>query len=104
MSASAYWQSLWQSASALIDAVRDFDCDLVALSANIVLHVRQAAEMIAVLRAAPETAGIPILIGGQPFNLVDDLWQVVGADGHARDAASSPAVGARLLRLGCTGS
>jgi MerR family transcriptional regulator, light-induced transcriptional regulator len=84
-------------AGAIADAARDFGCDAIALSVNIVLYVRQTAELIAALRAHPTTANIPILVGGQPFNLVDDLWQVVGADGYARTAMSSPAVAAKLV-------
>tara|TARA_R110002094_G_scaffold45618_11_gene57493 strand:+ start:1483 stop:2550 length:1068 start_codon:yes stop_codon:yes gene_type:complete len=84
-------------ATAIAEAARDFGCDVIALSANIVLYVRQTADLIASLRAHPATAAIPILVGGQPFNLVDDLWQVVGADGHARSASDCPAVAERLL-------
>jgi methanogenic corrinoid protein MtbC1 len=63
-----------------------------------VLYVRLTAEIIAALRAHALTAEVPILVGGQPFNLVSDLWQVVGADGHARSAWDSPAAAAQLLQ------
>lgn len=84
-------------AVAIADAARDFGCDVIALSVNIVLYVRQTADLIAALRAHPVTANIPILVGGQPFNLVGDLWQIVGADGHAPTAMGSPAVAAKLV-------
>ncbi|MFT4841448.1 MAG: methanogenic corrinoid protein MtbC1 [Planctomycetota bacterium] len=84
-------------AIAIAEAVRDFGCDLIALSANMVLYVRQTADLIASLRAHPVTANTPILVGGQPFNLVDDLWQLVGADGFARSAVECPAVAELLL-------
>ena len=81
---------------AIAEAVRDFGCDVIALSVNIVLYVRQTADLIATLREHPFTASVPILVGGQPFNLVDDLWQVVGADGFASSALESPVVAERL--------
>ncbi|MFT4514962.1 MAG: methanogenic corrinoid protein MtbC1 [Planctomycetota bacterium] len=84
-------------AAAIADAARDFGCDVIALSANMVLYVRQTADLIASLRTHPATASIPILVGGQPFNVVDDLWQVVGADGYASNAMQCPAVAERLL-------
>ena len=85
-------------AHAIAEAVRDFCCDVIALSVNMVLYVRLTAEIIAALRAHALTAEVPILVGGQPFNLVSDLWQVVGADGHARSAWDSPAAAAQLLQ------
>ena len=81
---------------AIAEAVRDFGSDVIALSVNMVLYVRQTADLIATLRAHPLTANVPILVGGQPFNLVDDLWQVVGADGFASSALESPVVAERL--------
>lgn len=84
-------------AGAIADAVRDFGCDLIALSANMVLYVRQTADLITSLRAHPVTANTPIMVGGQPFNLVEDLWQVVGADGYARNAVECPAAAERIL-------
>ena len=95
------WHALQLGANtptiSLIDAARDFGCDLIALSANIVLYVRQTADVIRSIRSAPETAKVPILVGGQPFNLVDDLWRLVGADGYAKSGVSSPQVAEELL-------
>lgn len=84
-------------ASAIIDAVRDFDCHLIALSVNTVLYVRQTADLIAALRSDPITAGTPILVGGQPFQTAGDLWQVVGADGCAQTAHECPAIAEQVL-------
>lgn len=82
---------------AVTDAVRDFGCDLIALSASMTLHVRRTAEAIQSIKAHPDCEGIPILVGGRPFTVVEDLWEVVGADGCARDAAEASQVGARLV-------
>ena len=84
-------------ATAIVEAVRDFGCDVIALSANMALYIRQTADLVASLRAHSATASIPIIVGGQPFNVVDDLWQVVGADGSASNAMECPAVAERLL-------
>jgi methanogenic corrinoid protein MtbC1 len=84
-------------APAIVGAVRDFGGDVIALSANMALYIRQTADLIAGLRAHPITADIPIIVGGQPFNVVDDLWQVIGADGSASNAMECPAVADRLL-------
>jgi len=84
-------------ASAIVAAVRDFGCDVIALSVTTVLYVRQTAELIAALRADPLTAETPILVGGQPFQTSRDLWQVVGADGCASTAHECPSIAEQIL-------
>jgi methanogenic corrinoid protein MtbC1 len=79
--------------------VRDYGADLVAVSANM-MHVRTTAGLIATLRNLPETATVPILVGGHPFNLVEDLWQAVGADGFGRNGREAVAAGERLVTEG----
>jgi methanogenic corrinoid protein MtbC1 len=95
------WQVLFLGsdtpASAIAEGVRDFGCDLIALSTTIVLYIRRTADVITALKSDPSTAQIPILVGGQPFSLVPDLWQVVGADGYAMTSMSAPLVGRDLL-------
>ena len=63
---------------------------VLAISASMPFHVRAVADLIAATRAA----GNPphILVGGAPFNSLPGLWQDVGADGSARDAAEAIAV------------
>jgi methanogenic corrinoid protein MtbC1 len=53
-------------------------------------HIHAVADLIAATRAA----GNPprILVGGAPFNSVPGLWEDVGADGYARDAAEAVVV------------
>jgi methanogenic corrinoid protein MtbC1 len=71
--------------------------DLLALSANTTLSVRSVADLIRAVREHPSFGSIPILVGGTPFLLVPDLWQVVGADAFAADAPGSIAVAERLV-------
>lgn len=73
--------------------------DLLALGASTTLMVRAAADAVATVRAA--TAGrdapLPVMVGGLPFSLVPDLWQVIGADGHAACAADVLPTARRLV-------
>lgn len=84
-------------AKAIVEAVRDFGCDVIALSVSLVLYVRQTASLIATLRSHEVTAGIPILVGGKPFNNVPDLWQVIGADGCVSTAMDAPRKASQML-------
>lgn len=61
--------------------------DLVALSATIGPHVRTMRALVAMVRRYPELSGVRILVGGRPFALEPRLWEVVGADGWAVNAA-----------------
>jgi len=69
----------------LVRTVRDVSPDLVVLAAHLGLHVSAAARAIEALRGDPACASTPVLVGGHPFRVVDDLWTVVGADAGAAD-------------------
>ncbi len=71
--------------------------DLVAVSANTTLSVRSIADLIDAIRAHPTSSHVPVLVGGAPFRIVDDLWDVVGADGFARDAVSGLRIAEQLV-------
>jgi len=71
--------------------------DLVAASASTTLAVRAMADLVRAIRSHAETAHVPIIVGGTPFRIVPDLWQVVGADGFALNAADALKVGEQLV-------
>ncbi len=73
---------------------------LVALSATMTFHVGAVAELIRQLRAQPETAGLPVLVGGRPFLVEDTLWRKIGADAFAHDADSVIDAATRLTARG----
>ncbi|MDZ4828859.1 MAG: cobalamin-dependent protein [Phycisphaerae bacterium] len=89
--------------ASLLDAHGQPAFDLLAVSAGTSLSVRAVADLIANVRNHPTAGSTPILVGGGPFRFVSDLWQVVGADAFASDAASALLVGARLV-AGRTGA
>jgi methanogenic corrinoid protein MtbC1 len=98
------WRTLHLGANVpgedLARAVIDFRADLVALSVTLTSQVRSTAATIEYLRACCAPEPPPILVGGPPFNAVNDLWQVVGADGWAPNAGGAVREGRRLLALG----
>lgn len=100
----AGWDPIYLGASTPFDeAARgalDFKVDLVALGAKLAVHVRPAAAMIAALRAEPRTRSLPVIVGGQPFQLVPDLWSRIGASAAAASADEALELAARLVGLG----
>jgi methanogenic corrinoid protein MtbC1 len=77
--------------------LQDRKVDLIALGATLVLHVGTARTTIAQLRAALGHRCPPILVGGGPFAVVDDLWRLVGADAAANDPNTAVRRGEELL-------
>lgn len=68
--------------------------DLVAVSATRSVHLDRVRGVVTAVR---ERSDVPILVGGRPFNLVDDLWRQVGADGTAPDAERAVEVATLLV-------
>lgn len=81
-------------------ALQDRPVDLIALSATMAMHLHVLTDLVATLRRVTlrlygrET---PILVGGEPFRLVPDLFLRVGADASAEDAGAAVAAAQRLI-------
>ena len=73
------------------------EADLLVLSATTSLRVRSIQSAITEVRATPAGKHIPILVGGQPFQHMDDLWQVVGANAQSLTASASLELALQLV-------
>jgi methanogenic corrinoid protein MtbC1 len=95
------WDTFYLGANAPVtDVVRTLAerrADVLAVSATMTSHLRAVGELVAAARATEGSAGVKILVGGNPFNAERDLWRAVGADGVAHDAAEAVAVANRLV-------
>lgn len=96
------WECQYLGASmpgfAMHEAVERVRPRLVALSAQLVHHVRAVAAVVADIRAGMHGAAVPILVGGMPFALDPSLAAKVGADGTAASAWEAADVAERLTR------
>ncbi len=88
----AGWDTFYLGANTPLDSIRrtllERQAHVLAISATISTHVSQVAHLIRALRES-DAGDTHIMVGGYPFNLVDDLWQQVGADGYAAHADSA---------------
>jgi methanogenic corrinoid protein MtbC1 len=66
----------------LVNAVRDFSVDAIALSAVLTTHLEALRDGIRSVRAECDPCPY-ILVGGLAFNNTTDLWKRVGADGYS---------------------
>jgi methanogenic corrinoid protein MtbC1 len=78
----------------LLAVTRAIRPQLVGLSASYLPSTRVMRDAIAAVRALCPA----VLVGGQAFNRVPDLWQRLGADGCGVDARVGAVMARRLLR------
>ena len=94
------WDTFYLGAStpaaSVVQTLRDRRADVLAVSATMSFHLRAVTDLIEAVRASDVGERVKILVGGYPFNLVPDLWRIVGADACASDAQDALAVAARL--------
>lgn len=102
----AGWRVVYLGASMPADdlaaGVRDFQPDLVAISAALPVHLRAVEDTIAVVRSSCERVtrtGKPvrIMVGGNAFVDAPEAWRLLGADGFARNAPEAVELGERLV-------
>ena len=84
-------------ADSIFDMLTAAPPDLIAVSATMTFHLELVEEFIRTLRARPDIAHIPVMVGGRPFLIAENLWQRVGADGWAADAETAVARGSELV-------
>ncbi|MBI1387626.1 MAG: hypothetical protein GC154_04190 [bacterium] len=73
-------------AESIIDSVIENKTDLLAISCTISLHIRRVISIIRMLRSNPESKDVCVMVGGQPFNQIPNLWKEIGADLYASNA------------------
>ena len=73
------------------------EADVVGLSATMPHHVAAAADSIRMIRALPERADTPVIVGGPPFQLDPELWRKIGADAMGQNPEDAVSVAKRLV-------
>jgi methanogenic corrinoid protein MtbC1 len=81
----------------LVQTVVERRPQILAISVTITFNVRAVAELISAVRAEEACREVRILVGGYPFNIADDLWRRVGADGYAENAEDAVSRATSLL-------
>ncbi|MBA9077807.1 methanogenic corrinoid protein MtbC1 [Rufibacter quisquiliarum] len=72
--------------ASILSSLREHQPDLLLLSATMTFHVQALKDIIRAVRAAEDLQEIKIMVGGYPFNLEEELWREVGADGYGANA------------------
>jgi methylmalonyl-CoA mutase cobalamin-binding domain/chain len=86
------------SSEKFVDAVREFNADLVGLSALLTTTMVQQKNVIDALNAAGLRDRVKVMVGGAPISA---SWsKEIGADAYADNAAQAARLAADLLRGG----
>jgi 5-methyltetrahydrofolate--homocysteine methyltransferase len=85
------------SAARFVQAAKDHDADLVALSALLTTTMPTMQAVVSAVRAAGLSPQVKVIVGGAP--LTQEFADQIGADGFAPDAANAGAVARQLLGL-----
>ena len=96
------WDTFYLGANTPIESIirtlREQEANLLIVSATMAYHVRAVADLIQAVRKDPVLSGVKIMVGGYPFNVAPELWQVIGADAHATNATGAIGKATDLLR------
>lgn len=94
------WDTFYLGASmptpSLLQTLAQRRADVLAVSATLTSHVRAVAELIRAVRGSEAGEQVKIMVGGYPFNVAPELWQLVGADASARNAEDAIATARQL--------
>ena len=80
----------------IINMVDQVEANALALSTTITFHVSEVKNLIDRIHQTTSRP-IPVLVGGFPFNISQELWRKVGADGFARDASEAVEIADGLM-------
>ncbi|MFP4481488.1 MAG: B12-binding domain-containing protein [Thermovirgaceae bacterium] len=73
----------------LLERVEQTQPFLLALSVAMPFNLKQAQKIIGGIREKAATEKMRIMVGGQLFGRMPDLWKTMGADGYAENAAEA---------------
>ena len=97
----AGWDGVYIGANTPTNALMELVCrerpQLVALGITMTYHLSTAAKVIERLRSDDRCKDVKIIVGGYVFQQHPELWQSLGVDGTASDAAHAVTIGHRLV-------
>lgn len=102
MVADCFEMSGWDShylganipASDVVDMALSAEAEVIAISATLTTHLGLVEDLVTKARKQFGSK-TTILVGGYPFNIDQDLWRKLGADGSAQNAAEAVMIAER---------
>lgn len=83
---NTYYLGARTPADSIIKSLIDQNAQILAVSTTMTFHIAEVVELIQKVRASKGCENVKIMVGGYPFNIDRNLWQVVGADCYSSDS------------------
>lgn len=84
------WNSYYLGANtpvlSVLKMLKDVNAQALAISVTMTYNISNVRNLISNVKRQLSDYKIKILVGGYPFNLVNDLWKEIGADAYGRNA------------------
>jgi methanogenic corrinoid protein MtbC1 len=81
----------------LINAIKEYEADVLAVSVTMPLHLEKADKLIKAIQLDEDINDLNILVGGYPFRLETELWKKIGADGSATSAKEAIKMATKMV-------
>ncbi|MBZ0178433.1 MAG: cobalamin-dependent protein [Melioribacteraceae bacterium] len=98
------WNTFYLGANTPVKSIsqmiKETGSEVLAISATIAFNIPKVKSLISELRNEFDKTSLKIIVGGKAFNSNPELWQNIGADGYAVDAAEAITLANRLLKVG----
>jgi MerR family transcriptional regulator, light-induced transcriptional regulator len=75
----------------LLESIQQIKPNLVGLSVTMYYYINEIKELVQEVRTLDSLKQIKIIVGGNAFNSIPDLWKEIGADGFASRASEAVA-------------
>lgn len=93
------WDTMFLGANTPLETIPEtalaWKADLLAISVTLALHLDKMKELIDLCRV--QIPQLKIMVGGYPFNLDNELWRKMGADGYANNALNAISTAESLI-------
>jgi methanogenic corrinoid protein MtbC1 len=81
----------------IIQSVEVYQADVLGISTTMLFHVKQVKNIIEQIKQIPSCSDVKILVGGYPFNVTENLWRKVSADGYGGNAMQAIQEASKLV-------
>lgn len=70
----------------LIYMLKEKKADFLMISATMIFHISKAEKLIKQIRKDKKLMKLKVIVGGYAFNLDNEIWKKIGADGYSKNA------------------
>ncbi len=93
------WDTYYLGAStpteSVLKTIQSTKPDIVAVSVTMPFNITEITKLISDIHGLDTS--LKVIVGGGPFNIAQDMWKSVGADGYSKDAQEAIKTAHKLI-------